>query len=63
MARDHHHELPRAPKLTVDEVRDIGDRAAAETDEARASSYDEIRKSYALLKRADQIKASWKARS
>jgi hypothetical protein len=56
MARNHHHsELARAPELTIDEVRELGNRPAAETDEDRTKTYDEIRKSYALLKRVDQI--------
>jgi hypothetical protein len=55
MARNQHSELGRAPELTADEVRELGNRAAAETDEDRIKTYDEIRKSYALLKRVHEI--------
>jgi hypothetical protein len=57
MARILHPELPRPPELTADEVRDLGDRAAAETAEEKTRAYDEIRKSHALLKRVDEILA------
>jgi hypothetical protein len=57
MTKILHPELPRAPELTADEVRDLGDRAAAETEEDKTRAHDEIRKSHALLKRIDEILA------
>jgi hypothetical protein len=50
-------ELPAPPDLTANEVRDLGDRAAAELAEQKDKSRDEIRKTYALLKRVDEIMA------
>jgi hypothetical protein len=50
-------ELPAPPDLTANEVRDLGDRAAAELAEQKDRSHDEIRKTYALLKRVDEIMA------
>jgi hypothetical protein len=50
-------ELPAPPDLTADEVRDLGDRAAVELAEQKDRSHDEIRKTYALLKRVDEIMA------
>jgi hypothetical protein len=50
-------ELPAPPELNADEVRELGDRAAAELAEQKDRSHDEIRKTYALLKRVDEIMA------
>jgi hypothetical protein len=58
MLIDPRPELAEAPELTVDEVRDRGDRAAAELAEHKDRAHDEIRKTYALLKRVDQILAT-----
>jgi hypothetical protein len=41
--------------MTMDEVRDLGDRAMVEAAEERAKSNDLIREAQALLKRADEI--------
>jgi hypothetical protein len=57
MPNDNRHELTAPPELTADEVRDIANRAAAETEEGKAKSFDEIREAFALLKRADEIMA------
>ena len=43
MAKPLHPDLPRAPELTASEVRELGNRAAAETEEDKAKAYDEIR--------------------
>jgi hypothetical protein len=57
MSIDPRPELAEAPELTADEVRDRGDRAAAELAEQKERAHDEIRKTYALLKRVDEILA------
>jgi hypothetical protein len=52
-----HFELPAPPELTVADVRDRGDRAAAELAELKDRTHDEICKTNALLKRVDEILA------
>lgn len=55
MQNDPRPELPTAPELTADEVPDCSDRAAAELAEQKHRAHDEIRKTYALLKRVDEM--------
>jgi hypothetical protein len=58
MPNDPRHELHTLPaELTADQVRDLGERAAAETEEKKAKSFDRMRQAHALLKRADEILA------
>jgi hypothetical protein len=57
MPNDPRPELPAAPELTADEVRNRGDRAAAELAEQTNRSHDEICKTYALLKQVDEMLA------
>jgi hypothetical protein len=58
MPNDPGHELHHIPpELSADQVRDIGDRTAAETEEEKAKSFDRMRQTYAVLKRADEILA------
>jgi hypothetical protein len=58
MPNDPRHELHTLPaELTVDQVRELGDRTAAETAEERAKSFDRVRQAHAVLKRADEILA------
>jgi len=55
MPHDQRHKFAPGPELTADEVRKFGDRTAAERDEQNVKSLDQIRKSFALLKRVDAI--------
>ena len=57
MPNDPRHELHTLPELTADEVRELGDRAAVEAEEVRAKSFDRMRQTHAVLKRADEILA------
>jgi hypothetical protein len=57
MSIDPRLGLAEAPELTADEVRDRGNRAAAELAEQKERAHDEIRKTYALLRRVDEILA------
>ena len=47
------HHIP--PELSADQVRDIGDRTAAETAQEKDKARNEMRKTFALLKRVDEI--------
>jgi hypothetical protein len=55
MPNDPRLELPAAPELTADEVRDLARRAAMELAIDKDTAHDQIRSSYALLKRVDEI--------
>jgi hypothetical protein len=57
MPIDPRPKLAAAPELTPDEVRDRGDRAAAELAEQKDRTDDEFRKTYALLNWVDEILA------
>jgi hypothetical protein len=57
MPNDPRPELPAAPDLTIDEVKELARRAAIETQEERARSHELIRKTHALLKQVDEILA------
>jgi DNA-binding protein H-NS len=57
MPNDPRSKLHTLPELTAEQVRELGDRAAVETAEERAKSFDRIRQAQAVLKRADEIMA------
>jgi hypothetical protein len=57
MPNDPRPALPAAPELAIDEVRDLARRAAKEVAIDKDRAYVQIRSSYALLKRADELLA------